>query len=154
VLRTQAFLQLLALHVLYAHVHTFSYVRITCYAHVNSFLLRALFAARTPLMESARITCHAHMHTARYVCSSLLRAQPRICRHMCCSHVLASRYVCALCSAHMHTSRYVKWVTCWRRTCVHTYHGELGVRPFVARHWAKVFNVTELVGDWGRSLED
>jgi hypothetical protein len=149
-----AFLQLLALHVLYAHVHTFSYVRITCYAHVNTVCYVRSSLRAHHLWKRARITCHAHMHTSRYLCSSLLRSQPRICRHMCCSHVLTFRYVCATCSAHMHTSRYVKCVTCCVRTCTHTYHGELGVRPFVARHWAKVFNVTELVGDWGRSLED
>ncbi len=127
-----AFLQLLALHVLYAHVHTFSYVRITCYAHVNSFLLRALFVARTPLLE----TCanHVLIALAHFQIRVLLLAT-RTTTYLQ-THVLFARahYVCAPCSAHMHTSRYVKCVTCGGRTCVHTYHGELGVRPFVARH--------------------
>ncbi len=61
-----AFLQLFALHVLYAHVHTFSCVRITCYAHVIFFffLFRALFAAPTPLME----TCANHVPRAHAHC--------------------------------------------------------------------------------------
>jgi hypothetical protein len=91
-----AFLQLLALHVLYAHVHTFSYVRITCYANVNIFSYVRSSLRAHHLWKRARITCHAHMHTARYVCSSLLYAHKHVSVDTCAVRTCSLLDTCAL----------------------------------------------------------